>query len=82
MVTLFPFIDDDCCDNDKKNRHHPDDSFFVMQPEVTVETNITSWFRAGIGASYRYTNGAKLDGVKDSTLSGMNALVMLRFGRF
>lgn len=74
--------DEDYDDDEKKNRHSPSDSFFVVEPEITVETNVTKWFRAGIGASYRYTNGAKLDGIKDSTISGLNALVMFRFGSF
>lgn len=58
------------------------DTYFVLQPGVHLNLNITTWFRLSGGVLYRYTSGVSLDGTSSSDLSGFSALVGLRFGWF
>jgi hypothetical protein len=57
-------------------------SFFVMEPAARVMLNVTSFFRLGIGAGYRYVSGADLDNLKDNEISGASAEIVLKFGKF
>lgn len=69
---------------DSTDRAEDLDGFFVLEPGVTLDLNVTTWMRFSVGASYRYINGVdsnlKLSSNKD--LSGLSAMVMLRFGKF
>lgn len=56
--------------------------FFVAEPGIEVEFNITKYFRLGAGATYRYISGLELDNVKDDDISGTTAILSFRFGRF
>ena len=58
------------------------DFYFVMQPGVNVNLNITSWFRMTGEISYRYARSVNLEGTSNSDLSGLNGLIGLRFGSF
>lgn len=57
-------------------------SFFVAEPGVQVTLNVSEHFRAGVGASYRYVNGAQLIGTDDAALSGLSATLFFKFGQF
>ncbi len=57
-------------------------SFFVLEPTARVMLNVTSFFRIGIGASYRLVSGINLDNFKDSEISGPSAELVLKFGKF
>lgn len=61
--------------------HHFDD-FFVMEPGVNIDLNVTRWFRASLGASYRYVSGVAQDVSSNNDLKGPSASLMLRFGSF
>ncbi|MET0595015.1 MAG: hypothetical protein ABW133_20115, partial [Polyangiaceae bacterium] len=39
------------------------ETFFVLEPEVAVETNVTSFMRIALGASYRYVTGIEQPGL-------------------
>lgn len=56
--------------------------FFVVEPGIQIELNISSYFRLGFGASYRYITGTELINVKDEDVTGGAGMISLRFGRF
>jgi hypothetical protein len=58
------------------------DSYFVLQPGVNVNVNVTRWFKLSGGLFYRYAGGVNLEGTGDSDLSGVVSFVGLRFGKF
>jgi hypothetical protein len=58
------------------------DSYFVIQPGVNMNLNITRWFRLSGGLGYRFTSGVNLEGTSNSDLSGLTSFFALRFGKF
>ena len=57
--------------------------FFVLEPGVDAEFNITSFFRVCAGLSYRFVIGATgLSGVSDASLSGLAGEIAFKFGYF
>lgn len=56
--------------------------FFIAEPGIEVEFNITKYFRLGAGMTYRYISGLELENVKDDDISGTTAMLSFRFGRF
>jgi hypothetical protein len=55
---------------------------FVLEPAVNAEVNITSWFRMGLGAGYRYVDGSDLPRANDGALSGAVGTLTFKFGSF
>jgi len=59
-------------------------TFFVFEPQVNIEMNLTQWFRVGAGISYRYTNGANMSvqgsTINDASLRGVAGVLTLKFG--
>ena len=77
------------------NYYYDSDAFFVFQPGIEAEFNIVKFFRIGVGASYRFTDGINLsykyfdaNNVEQTTvidknaLNGFNANITLKFGWF
>ncbi len=59
------------------------DAFFVLEPSVNAELNMTSWMRLGAGVSYRYVSGiGMLDGITNADLKGFSGQMTLKFGAF
>ncbi|MEO9483298.1 MAG: hypothetical protein ABJG47_07630 [Ekhidna sp.] len=56
--------------------------FFVAEPGIEIEFNITEYFRLGAGMTYRYVSGTELENVKDEDITGTTAMISFRFGRF
>ncbi len=56
--------------------------FFVLEPGIEVEFNISNHFRLGFGASYRYITGTELVNVDDEDVTGTAGMISFRFGRF
>jgi hypothetical protein len=56
--------------------------YFVAEPGIELEFNITKYFRLGAGATYRYISGTELENVRDEDVSGATAMISFRFGRF
>jgi hypothetical protein len=56
--------------------------FFVGEPQVNLEMNITSYLRLAIGGSYRFVSGSKTTGITDEKLSGPAAHFTIKAGRF
>jgi hypothetical protein len=58
------------------------DSYFVFEPALQAELNVTNFFRIAAGASYRMTSGIGRFGFSDSDFSGLNGVITLKFGKF
>lgn len=79
---------------DPNNYYYNVDAYFVFEPGVDLEFNITKFFRIALGGSYRYTSDVYLthkyylDGVEQSVQIPNNALrnfnvdVSFKFGWF
>lgn len=71
---------------DKRNKDAQNsianDEFFVIEPGLNVNLNVSKNFRIGLGGSYRYVTGVSLRGLENSDLSGPTALLTFKFGRF
>jgi len=61
---------------------HDGDAFFILEPAIDIELNVTSFFRICIGASYRFVTGIEMDEFKNSDLNGFSGVFTLKFGRF
>lgn len=57
-------------------------AFFVVEPGIEVEINVTRFFKIGLGASYRLIRESDLNTVSDSDLSGFSGGLSLKFGKF
>lgn len=57
-------------------------SFFTMEPWANGNLNVTDFFRISAGVSYRWVTGADSPAGSDGDLSGVTALLLLRFGSF
>ena len=57
-------------------------SFFIAEPAVNLELNVTTFFHLAFGASYRYTNGANYKLIKDDDIRGFSGVVTFKFGKF
>jgi hypothetical protein len=59
-------------------------TFFILEPQISVEMNLTRWFRIGAGASYRWTNGASMTPgearIDDASLRGLSGVITFKFG--
>ncbi|MGE5437812.1 MAG: hypothetical protein ACM3O3_11335 [Syntrophothermus sp.] len=71
-------MDDNNYDNDRMTT----DGFFVLEPTIQGELNVTTFFRIGVGISYRYISGTNLMNISNSELSGPSAVLDLKFGKF
>ena len=67
-------------DYDWKDIEH--DDFYVIQPSVYAEANVTSWFRVGIGGSYRAVMGSDMKHISNKNMSAPSANLSFKFGRF
>ncbi|MBO9151477.1 hypothetical protein ACFOTA_04610 [Chitinophaga sp. GCM10012297] len=56
--------------------------FFVGEPHVNFEMNITSYLRLAVGGSYRFVSGSNTAGITDEKLSGPAAHFTIKAGRF
>lgn len=73
---------DDDWTNDSR-RHGGTDALFVIEPAASVEVNVTPWFRASAGASYRHVSGIdELQGIANDDLKGLSGQLTLKFGAF
>ena len=57
-------------------------AFFVAQPGVNVEVNVTKWFRIAAGGSYRFIAANSLDGISNRDMSAPTANLSFKFGEF
>jgi hypothetical protein len=58
------------------------DSYFVIEPGVSVGLNLLKWMRLDGGVTYRYVPNLSLPKTGDNVMSGFNLNFSLKFGRF
>ncbi|MDR2010365.1 MAG: hypothetical protein LBQ22_07775 [Bacteroidales bacterium] len=86
-VAYAPTHYDDYIEN-----YHPDKvcSFFVVEPGLDIQFNMTRGFRLSVGVSYRYTsdiymvfnNNSNQNIIRNKSLNGFNTNIKFKFGRF
>jgi len=69
-------------DNDVFNASHKNNSFFVLEPSVNANLNVTHSFRIAAGISYRYVSGLKSLVSTNADLSEPSAILIFKFGKF
>ncbi|MBN1895080.1 hypothetical protein JW906_11320 [bacterium] len=71
-------------DSDWEDRddHYQWDSFFILEPGVNVELNVTGFFRLNVGASYRFVSGVDKWGLSESDIGGPATTLTFKFGKF
>ncbi|HEU4555710.1 MAG TPA: hypothetical protein VFS25_22885 [Chitinophaga sp.] len=69
-------------DDDDHHGWYGSSGFFVAEPFVGVEVNITSYLRLNVGGSYRFIHGSNTPGLTDSDLSGGAFHVGIKAGKF
>lgn len=57
-------------------------AFFVVEPGVEIEVNVTRFFKIGLGASYRLVRESDLTLLSNEDLSGFSGGLSLKFGKF
>jgi len=58
------------------------DLFFVVEPAVELEANLTRWFRTAASISYRYTSKVNLFETNEDVLRGLAFSLTFKFGKF
>jgi hypothetical protein len=66
---------------DDRERIGGTDAFFVLEPGVNLEVNVTRGLHMGGGVSYRAINGADRPGLSNDDLSGVAATFAVKFIR-
>ncbi len=61
---------------------HTMHTFFVLEPSVHANLNVTHFFRIAAGVSYRYVSGLKSIVSTNADLSGPSAILVFKFGKF
>jgi hypothetical protein len=69
-------------DNNGLSTSHNKNSFFVLEPCIDANLNVTHFFRIAAGVSYRYVSGLKSAVSTNADLSGPSANLTLKFGKF
>ena len=64
------------------DNHRTIKGFFVLEPSAHANLNVTHFFRIAGGISYRYVNGLKSPLSTNADLSGLSAVLTLKFGKF
>jgi len=68
--------------DDYSHNHSKGDHFFVVEPGVKMEVNLTKMLRMGLGVSYRYAPDLDLKHASDNLINQFTATLSLRFGKF
>jgi len=72
----------DSADEEWVSPRNASDAFFVIEPGMEVELNVVKYFRFAVGASYRYVDGLKLEGLKSDALNGLSVGATFKVGFF
>lgn len=57
-------------------------AYFVFEPGLTVDINMTTYFRLSFGAGYRLISGLDLPVTESKDIGGLTAFVTFKFGDF
>ncbi len=70
-------------DDHHHGQNYYQDAFFMAEPSIEMEVNMTPWMRLTAGASYRFIDGVEADSdFSDADFTGPSAMVSLNFGKF
>ena len=58
------------------------DNFWVAEPAVNIELNISSFFRISAGVGYRFVSDVNLGNLTNSDIAGIEGLLTFKFGKF
>lgn len=58
------------------------DACFAAEIGASVELNVSTFFRLGLGGGYLFTNGIDMPGLSDSDLRSPHGHLTLKFGKF
>jgi hypothetical protein len=64
------------------NSFNQDSGFFVVEPSIFGELNLTKWMRLNAGVSYRAASNVRLEGLSNADLSGIAGNLTVKFGAF
>lgn len=79
-VVALSGVDDTVLSDIKK--YKTNDKFATIEPELNIFINLTHSCRVGIGTSYRYVNGLKVEEILSKDFSGFTASVMVQIMAF
>jgi hypothetical protein len=57
-------------------------AFFIVEPGISLEMNMTRFFRLNLGATYRFVSGTTLERMDSNDLSDLSFSLALKFGAF
>ena len=57
-------------------------AYFVFEPGLTVDINLTQFFRFSVGAGYRFISGLDLPKTDANDIGGITAFATFKFGDF
>jgi hypothetical protein len=58
------------------------DAFFIIEPNVNFELNVSRKIRFAFGGGYRITSGVEYFNLDDDDISGTSINLMMKFGKF
>jgi hypothetical protein len=76
-ITLARNSDDDGSEGARSDQS---DSFFVFEPQLSVQVNLLSWMRIGLQGGYRITSGLGHLGYSEQDIDGLTLGGTLQFG--
>lgn len=56
--------------------------FFIAEPGLNIELNVTEYFRINTGISYRFISGSEHQDFSDGDLSGVSSVITFKLGWF
>jgi hypothetical protein len=62
--------------------YYDEDAFFIMEPSVNFELNVSRKIRFAFGGGYRITSGVEYFDLDDEDIGGTAINLMLKFGKF
>lgn len=80
-VTYTKVIDDDW-NWDWEHTAVPFETFFIAEPGVNLMLNVTSFFRIGLGASYRIVSDIDYKFLSNKDIDGLSGVLTFKFGSF
>jgi hypothetical protein len=80
-INEYPELEDDG-EIDYSKKVLASSPFFVLEPGLNIELNITGFMKVYTGASYRWINGMNLENTANHAFDGFNINVGLRLGKF
>ncbi|MBU0508221.1 hypothetical protein KKH27_05225 [bacterium] len=71
---------------DHPNYHYHEsvisDEFFVLEPSLGIEMNITTFMRTELSAGYRMVSGVQMYHLDNNDIGGPTGGILFKFGKF